>query len=159
MIVSSAGHWTVAHFQAMKDAESKGGGIGHLLYFFQHATAMWADLVQRQLDKSDRKDRQVIVRAYLSGHENCFNLFKPYTYVHEYTTQWWNWNWMTEYNDIFQRLLSSPLYPNIHFLPIDRPGMLRPDAHVSGDCLHLMTGSGVLEGWSHYIWHYITREL
>lgn len=144
MIISSAGHWTIGHFQAMKDAESKGGGIGHLLYFFQHATAMWADLVQRQLDKSERKDRQVIVRGYLSGHENCFNHFEPYTYVHEYTSQWWNWNWMTEFNDIFQVcnasfpplhiliqpqwLLSSPLYPNIHFLPIDRPGMLRPDA-------------------------------
>lgn len=144
MIVSSAGHWTTSHFQAMRDAGSKGGGVGHLLRFFQHATGMWADLVQRQLDKSDRKDRQVIVRAYLSGHENCLNQFKPYTYVHDYTTQWWNWNWMTEYNDIFQvctlivlrsvvliqpqRLLESPLYPNIHFLPIDRPGMLRPDA-------------------------------
>lgn len=102
MIISSAGHWTTGHFQAMSDPDSKGGGIGHLLYFFQHATAMWADLVQRQLDKSDRKDRQVIVRAYLSGHENCLNLFKPYTYLHEYTSQWWNWNWITEFNDIFQ---------------------------------------------------------
>ena len=144
MIVNTAGHWTIHLFPPMSDPESKGGGVGNILYFFQHAITMWADLVQRQLDKSDGKDRQVIVRAYLSGHENCLNIFKPYTYIHDYTTQWWNWNWIFEYNEIFQvcilallhfttlthlqLLLSSPLYPNIHFLPIDRPGMLRPDA-------------------------------
>lgn len=22
-----------------------------------------------------------------------------------------------------------------------------------------MAGAGVLEGWSHYIWHYVTREI
>ncbi|KAJ3487048.1 hypothetical protein NLI96_g3794 [Meripilus lineatus] len=56
-------------------------------------------------------------------------------------------------------VVSSRSYPNIHFLGIDRPGMLRPDAHSTGDCLHIMSGAGVLEGWTHYIWHYITREL
>lgn len=155
MIVNSAGHWTVNVLQAMKDVESKGGGVGNILHFFQHATAMWADLVQKHLDKSDRKDRQVVVRAYLSGHENCFNLFEPYTYIHEYTTQWWNWNWITEYNYIFQVcmllaagiialiqsqwLLNSALYPNIHFLSIDRPGMLRPDAVSSSPFSSIIT--------------------
>jgi len=159
MIINTAGHWTTSVFQGMKDSQDKGGGVGNILYFFQHATAMWADLVQKLLKESGRDDRQVIVRPYHSGHENCLNIFKPYTYIHEYTNQWYNWNWITEYNDIFQWLLDSRLYPNIHFLPIDRPGMLRPDTHVTGDCLHLMAGTGVLEGWSHYIWHYITREL
>jgi len=155
MVVSTAGHWTTGVFQGMKDPNNKGGGVGNILYFFQHATAMWADLVQKILNESDRSDRQVIVRPYLSGHENCFNLFKPYTYVHDYTAQWYNWNWITEYNDIFQVctsivprfttltqpqwLLSSPLYPNIHFLPIDRPGMLRPDAVCSPPLLSCVT--------------------
>lgn len=83
-----------------------------------------------------------------------------------------------------QDVLNSTRYPDIHFLPIDRPALLRPDAvsavdtlllstsarliaflcvcdgqHSAGDCLHIMTGAGVLEGWTHYIWHYITREL
>ena len=31
--------------------------------------------------------------------------------------------------------------------------------HVTGDCLHIMTGPGIMEGWSHYIWHFVTREL
>ena len=117
MVVSTAGHWTTSVFQATKDDESKGGGVGNILHFFQHAAAMWADLVQKQLDKSDRKDRQVVVRSYLSGHENCFSLFKPYTYVHEYSTQWWNWNWITEYNDIFK--VRAPGFPR--FIVLTHP--------------------------------------
>jgi len=109
MVVNTAGHWTTGVFEGMKDSENKGGGVGNILYFFQHATAMWADLVQRILKESDRDDRQVVVRAYLSGHENCLNVFKPHTYIHEYTTQWWNWNWITEYNDILQ--VCTPIVP------------------------------------------------
>lgn len=110
MVVNTAGHWTTRVFQGMEDSKDKGGGVGNILYFYQHAIAMWADLVQKILNESDRNDRQVVVRAYLSGHENCFNLFKPYTYIHEYTTQWWNWNWITEYNDIFQVRTPTVLY-------------------------------------------------
>jgi hypothetical protein len=102
MIVSTAGHWTTGLFEAMWDIESKGDGVGNILYFFQHATTMWADLVQQHLNKFDRKGRQVVVRAYLSGHEDCHDHFEPYTHIHEYKDQFWNWNWITEYNDIFQ---------------------------------------------------------
>lgn len=102
MVVNTAGHWTTNVFRGMEDPKSKGNGVGNILYFFQHATAMWADIVQRLLNESDRDDRQVVVRAYLSGHENCHDTFEPYTYIHDYTTQAWNWNWITEYNDIFQ---------------------------------------------------------
>jgi hypothetical protein len=73
--------------------------------------------------------------------------------------------------------LDAARYPDIHYLGIDRPALLRPDAvraalslrssarglmtlqHAAGDCLHIMSGAGVLEGWSHYIWHFVTREL
>ena len=58
-----------------------------------------------------------------------------------------------------QAVLDSRKYPDIHFLPIDRPALLRPDAHSAGDCLHIMSGAGVLEGWTQYIWHYVTVEL
>ena len=102
MIVSTAGHWTTNLFQGMQEPGTKGDGIGGVLYFFQHVTAMWADLVQGILDVSDRNDRQVIVRAYLSGHEDCSNHFEPYTYIHGYTLRWWNWDWIPEFNDIFQ---------------------------------------------------------
>ena len=116
MVVSAGGHWTTDLFLGMRDSKSKGGGVGNILYFFQHATAMWADLVQRILNESDRNDRQVVVRAYLPGHENCFNIFEPYTQIHNYTWQWWNWNWMAEYNDIFQVCTPTALHsisPNL----------------------------------------------
>ena len=126
MVVSTAGHWTTNVFRAMEDPENKGGGVGNVLYFFQHAVAMWADLVQKILNESDRNDRQVVVRAYLPGHENCFNLFEPYTYIHEYTTQWWNWNWIAEYNDIFHVRAPAVFYfvrPNPHTVVAELPSI------------------------------------
>ena len=58
-----------------------------------------------------------------------------------------------------QAVVESRKYPDIHFLPIDRPVLLRRDAHSASAYLHIMSGAGVLEGWTHYIWHYVTREL
>ena len=58
-----------------------------------------------------------------------------------------------------QDVLTNPAYPSLHFLPIDRPALLRPDAHASGDCLHFMTGAGVLEGWTQYVWHFVRYEI
>ena len=55
--------------------------------------------------------------------------------------------------------MKSASFPDIFYLPIDNPALLRPDAHASGDCLHIMAGAGVLEGWSHYIWHFVSKEL
>jgi hypothetical protein len=56
-------------------------------------------------------------------------------------------------------VLASSFYPDVNFLPIDRPAQLRPDGHGSGDCLHLMTGTGVMEGWTRYLQHFVTCEL
>ncbi|KAI0072068.1 hypothetical protein K474DRAFT_1605797 [Panus rudis PR-1116 ss-1] len=105
------------------------------------------------------RTRQVIVRAYLPGHEDCHSHREPWKEWVPFKWKFYNWPWIGEFNRIFQDVLSSPSYPDIHFLPIDRPGLLRPDAHVAGDCLHIMTGAGVIEGWTHYIWQYVTREI
>ena len=58
-----------------------------------------------------------------------------------------------------QAVLADRAYPDVHYLPIERPALLRPDAHSGGDCLHVVAGAGVLEGFSHYIWHFVTHEL
>lgn len=148
----------------------------------------WAREVQMLLDnalartrKSRSAPKQVIVRAYLPGHDDCHEQRAPWKVVRPGSPEMWNWNEIGQLNDAFevrfpplealtlpnsreadtlsQAVLESRRYPDIHFLPIDRPARLRPDAHSSSDCLHLMAGSGVLEGWTQYIWHYVTVEI
>ncbi|KAH9949071.1 hypothetical protein B0H21DRAFT_167167 [Amylocystis lapponica] len=154
IIVSTAGHWTTTVFSGLADQ-----GIGAVVEFFGHAMRRWADVVQARLTLAGRNSGQVIVRAYLPGHENCRHEHAPWDVYRPNVDPRYNWNAIMDFNSVFEDVLAAPLYPDIHFLPIDRPGRLRPDAHATGDCLHIMTGAGVIEGWSHYIWHFLTREL
>ncbi|KAI0369631.1 hypothetical protein BV20DRAFT_945641 [Pilatotrama ljubarskyi] len=164
MIVSTGGHWTTTLFAGLKDPELPKDGIQNVVDFFGEAMEAWAREVQTLLDQAEREERnrrslQVVVRAYLPGHEDCHDHREP---LEEYTPGrwgWYNWNQIGDFNRQFEAVLESRKYPDIHFLPIDRPALLRPDAHSAGDCLHIMTGAGVLEGWTHYIWHYVTVEL
>jgi len=163
MIVSTAGHWTTTMFSGFRDESksSKGYGIDGVLKLFETAMPRWAQEVQSILDRTaGNNKRRVVIRAYLPGHEDCHDHREPWTKVKPFVWNWFNWGNIWEFNQIFERVLSPRnLYPDIHFLPIDRPARLRPDAHAAGDCLHIMTGAGVLEGWTEYIWHFITREV
>ncbi|KAI0665876.1 hypothetical protein C8Q78DRAFT_1083449 [Trametes maxima] len=170
MVVSTGGHWTTTLFAGLRDPALPKDGIQNVVQFFGEAMEAWAREVQALLDEAERADtalvrgrkrapRQVVVRAYLPGHEDCHDHREPYTEVQPGKWGWYNWNQIKDFNRQFEAVLESRKYPDIHFLPIDRPALLRPDAHAAGDCLHIMTGAGVLEGWSHYIWHYVTVEL
>ncbi|ETW81157.1 hypothetical protein HETIRDRAFT_385902, partial [Heterobasidion irregulare TC 32-1] len=172
LVVSTAGHWTTTLFGGLRDAsrENDGYGIEHVLELFAAAMRRWAEDVQRAMDEDRRVQtrkalaglrpvaRQVVVRAYLPGHEDCHSFRAPWAERQPFKWNWYNWAWIGDMNARFQILASAASYPDIHFLPIDRPALLRPDAHATGDCLHLLTGAGVLEGWTHYIWHFVTRE-
>ncbi|TEB28408.1 hypothetical protein FA13DRAFT_1571547, partial [Coprinellus micaceus] len=159
MVVSTAGHWTTGLFHGyhVEDGEVVLGYDG-LLTFFGEVMERWAEQMQRRLDGSRgaMAPRQVVVRAYLPGHEDCHAHREAWSEILPFKWNWYNWGEIWKYNRIFENILSK--HANVHFLNIARPGRLRPDAHASGDCLHIMSGAGVLEGWSHYIWHYITRE-
>ncbi|KAG0707061.1 hypothetical protein DFH29DRAFT_898242 [Suillus ampliporus] len=166
LVVSTAGHWTTSTLSAFRDddaGEDAGYGIQNVLAFFKVAMQTWAGQVQDAITEYRRnggkRPKQVVVRAYLPGHENCHNIFEPTETITPWANLWYNWPWIQDFNTQFQELLSSSEFPDIFYLPIERPGRLRPDAHASGDCLHLMSGAGVLEGWSHYIWHFVTREV
>ncbi|KAK7043092.1 hypothetical protein VNI00_008446 [Paramarasmius palmivorus] len=169
LVVSTAGHWTTTLFSGYRD-ESKdttGYGIDGVIGFFGKAMEAWADRVQEAinddkgvvLSTGKRKKRETIVRAYLPGHEDCHSHRAPWTEIEPFVWNWYNWGNIWEYNEIFTKLLSSAKYPNIHFVGIDRPARLRPDAHATGDCLHIMTGAGVMEGWTHYLWHFASNEI
>ncbi|EGO00375.1 hypothetical protein SERLA73DRAFT_168148 [Serpula lacrymans var. lacrymans S7.3] len=184
LILSTAGHWTTTLLHAFRDeslGDDAGYGIAGVLGFFERAMAVWAGRVQEAVDEynrgkslifvlfsnsslqstkpTSRRPKTVVVRAYLPGHEDCHDQREPWTEVLPYRWKWYNWPWVGEFNRVFENILSSPSYPDIHFLPIDRPARLRPDAHATGDCLHIIAGPGVLEGWTHYMWHYVTREV
>ncbi|KII92203.1 hypothetical protein PLICRDRAFT_172323 [Plicaturopsis crispa FD-325 SS-3] len=170
LIASTGGHWTTTLFSGFRDeskGEDAGYGVEDVITFFGHAMRKWADDVQHALTEDRRvqtnagskKTRQAVVRAYLPGHDDCHNWREPWTEDQGFKWHWYNWAWIKDYNKVFQALLTTPKYPDIHYLPIDRPARLRPDAHATGDCLHIMAGVGVMEGWSHYIWHFVTREL
>ncbi|KAJ7163783.1 hypothetical protein C8R43DRAFT_988637 [Mycena crocata] len=165
MVVSTAGHWTTTLFSGYRDEDQAetGYGIEGLLKFFGHAATRWATNVQEMLiedrQRNPRRNRQVVVRAYLPGHEDCHQELQPWDEIKPMVWNWWNWGSIWEFNEVFERVLTNPKYPDIHYLAIDHPARLRPDAHVPSDCLHIMSGAGVLEGWSHYIFHFVTREL
>ncbi|KAG6375609.1 hypothetical protein JVT61DRAFT_3175 [Boletus reticuloceps] len=166
LVVSTGGHWTTTLMSAFRDEEAgdeAGYGIDGVKAFFKVAMRTWAGQVQDAIDDYRRnggiRPKQVVVRAYLPGHEDCHNRYEPWAAIQPYQFRWYNWPWIQDYNAIFEDLLSTREFPDIFYLPIDRPGRLRPDAHAGGDCLHILTGAGVLEGWSHYIWHFVTREI
>lgn len=170
MVVSTGGHWTTTLFSYFRDESKKdsGYGIESVLHFFEVSMQKWASEVQMALWKDEKRGgakrtrkggKRVVIRAYLPGHEDCHSFRKPWAEVQPFVWNWYNWGNIWDFNLRFEKVLSArEKYPNIYFLPIDRPARLRPDAHATGDCLHIMTGAGVLEGWTHYIWQFITHE-
>ncbi|KAF5328648.1 hypothetical protein D9619_011535 [Psilocybe cf. subviscida] len=170
MVVSTAGHWTTTLFSKVSPE-----GIDGVITLFEFAMKRWADIVQAALTKDQRAllkenpkwpasapgrpPKRAVIRAYLPGHESCHDFRAAWAEVQPFQWNWYNWGEISRYNKIFETLLDpkASKYPNIHYLGIDRPARLRPDAHTTGDCLHIMTGAGVLEGWTHYIWHYVTH--
>ncbi|KAH9942482.1 uncharacterized protein BXZ73DRAFT_88044 [Epithele typhae] len=182
LIVSTGGHWTTHLFEALRDASLVGEGIFNIVDFFRDAMRVWADDVQALLYQDaalagggwphlapggrlvragarSKSAHQVLVRAYLPGHDGCHDASAPVErYTKEMSTSW-NWEQIGDMNRAFADVLREGVYPDIHYLGIDGAALLRPDAHVASDCLHVMTGAGVLEGWTQYIWHYVTVEI
>jgi hypothetical protein len=161
IIASTGGHWTTTVLRGLRDESKKdtGYGIEGVLEFFNHAMKKWATDVQEALHADQRNGnggrktpRRVVVRAYLPGHEDCHNIYEPWTYWHNPKWNWYNWTWIKDFNKIFQvrglpdvldfethlvrgqGVLSSPAFPDVFYLPIDNPALLRPDA-VSVLCL------------------------
>ncbi|KAF9000458.1 hypothetical protein BDQ17DRAFT_1359645 [Cyathus striatus] len=167
MIVSTGGHWTTTLLSGLKDESKPGDGIDSVLQLFEVSMQYWAKEVQERLWSAQRGSRgrgmrrRVLVRAYLPGHEDCHSHREPWKEIVPFVWGWYNWGRFGSLMGFlrFKVVSDKTKYPDIHYLGIDRPARLRPDAHTTGDCLHIMTGAGVLEGWSHYIWHYVTREL
>ncbi|TEB28414.1 hypothetical protein FA13DRAFT_791309 [Coprinellus micaceus] len=179
MIVSTGGHWRTTLFKGYADGEKQGGGIDGVVAFYEHVARRWVREVQERLSRETRNGderegesmvvigggsrritKNVVIRPYLPGHDQCREAKGVLEEVELMEYERYNWRHIWKFNHIFETLLTDrQAYPNIHYLPIDRPGRLRPDAHTAKDCLHVMAGADVLEGWTRYIWHFVTQEL
>ncbi|KZV72839.1 hypothetical protein PENSPDRAFT_565478, partial [Peniophora sp. CONT] len=186
LLTNTGGHWHSNLLEGLKDEEAEGKGIRAVLQFFGEAMEYWAHEAQAYMDnirvKEDNEQlriaglggagrkggvkqlrREVLVRGYTPGHEDCHAEREPWTVFHPeiaFRWRWFNWAWIhSDMNEMFEKILASPRYPDLHFLRIENPALLRPDAHGPSDCLHLMSGSGVLESFTHYVWHYVSKEL
>ncbi|KAF9050493.1 hypothetical protein BJ165DRAFT_1342460 [Panaeolus papilionaceus] len=165
MIVSTGGHWTTVTL-----AKTVPLGMEGVTFLFEKAMTTWMKRVQGVISEHNKKQRtwwplgtkqpkkEVVIRPYLPGHENCHSSNKPWKEIESFKLNLYNWGEIWKFNGFFEKVLSErDSFSNIHYLGIERPARLRPDAHVTGDCLHIMAGAGVLEGWTHYIWHFITH--
>ena len=152
MIVGTAGHWTVSLFNGTSPR-----GMPGILNLFEVVTEKWAGRVQSVVGKANDEcsaqgsackvpHRRVVVRDYLPGHDNCHSHSKPTAEIPPIYSDWdWmNWKYIPTFNNVWkashylllhgrfltfrsQRLLGAKQYRDIDYLPIGRPGMLRPD--------------------------------
>ncbi|KAJ1300925.1 hypothetical protein OPQ81_003351 [Rhizoctonia solani] len=155
LIVSTAGHWTTGSLPGARDPDdTKAGATNPAVYkTFVEAVRVWTNQVSSALI-NDSKERQVLIRAYLPGHEyDCHKEPGPLTEVREFSQEWYNWSWIGRMNEAFKAAIASKGNSRIKFLGLDRMALLRPDAHALSDCLHIQVGAGIFEGWSRYIWH------
>jgi hypothetical protein len=127
LIISTAGHWTTTLFSGYRDEskESEGYGIDGLIEFFGKAMDRWVSVVQKMLDEAEserplvlskdsegnswrglgmekRKRREVVVRAYLTGHEGCHDQREPWKEIQPFVWDWYNWRYIDKYNEVFQ---------------------------------------------------------
>ncbi|QRW25633.1 hypothetical protein RhiXN_10709 [Rhizoctonia solani] len=155
LIVSTAGHWTTGSLPGARDPEDVQAGATNpgVYKTFVEAVRVWTDQVSRALS-ADTRAREVLVRAYLPGHEyDCHKESGPLTQVREFSQEWYNWSWIGRMNEAFKAAIAQKGDSQIKFLGLDKMALLRPDAHSLSDCLHIQIGAGIFEGWSRYIWH------
>lgn len=129
MVVSTGGHWTSTLFKGYKDDGQEGGGIEGVVSFFEHVAKRWVQEVQDRLASEQKKEREVrmdasgrpgvlsflqpngtrasrrknvIVRAYLPGHDGCRESKEPLAEVPVLDHEVYNWRHIWKYNHIFE---------------------------------------------------------
>lgn len=99
LVISTGGHWTVTLFSGLEE-------IDRVLEFFRVAMKRWADDVTALLARAPqtagkRRFRQVVIRAYLPGHEDCHSYRQPWTTYQPFKWNWYNWGQIKDFNAIF----------------------------------------------------------
>ncbi|KAG0151572.1 hypothetical protein CROQUDRAFT_650980 [Cronartium quercuum f. sp. fusiforme G11] len=145
-IASTGPHWTESTFPLSAP------GITHV---FREAMSYWSKLAIQALDSKDGQGKQIILKSSSSGHSNCVPPRLEgivWEDVQFESHMEYNWLDIVTLNNVGKMVLESFNHPRLRFLGLDRPGALRPDTHVLVDCLHLIVGSGVIEGWTEFLY-------
>lgn len=124
LIVNTAGHWSLKLFAGLK------AGFPEINDLFRVVASNWAYQVGRALDYDLIKTREVIVRPYLPGHDRCHSdeIMNGGPTDEEGGGTSFNWGWIPRLNAVFEDVVYLRGHPRIHYVGIDRPGRMRPDA-------------------------------
>jgi len=147
MIASSGAHYTAMLFQDRP--------FHQIAEIFHHNFERWADIMTRVLQDPRANGKKILYRTATAGHDKCF-LQRDTIYREEkiLETPVWNWQYIPLFNKIADSVLTARNQPRLELMAIERPAMLRPDAHLLIDCLHFTVGSGVFEGWTDFLYNY-----
>jgi len=140
LVVSTGGHWS------LKLLEGLPSGYPDIQNLFRLAMTTWAYEAGRYLDALGLKNtRSILVRAYLPGDDNChapeIMSGGPWSHPKSLVGASYNWEWIPRMNDAFSDIIATRGHKNLHYLGIDRPGRLRPDAvsvMYQSLCTHLI---------------------
>lgn len=114
LLLSTAGHWTTASLPGARDPDDIQAEATNPAVFktFKEAVRVWSAKVTTALlvDRLSEyyagvrsKERQVLIRAYLPGHEyDCHKEEGPLTEVREFSREWYNWSWVGRMNEAFR---------------------------------------------------------
>ena len=102
----------------MRDDAETGQGIQNVLDLFNEAMPVWADIMQDWLSVDEKlnnkgytaggRKREVMVRAYLPGHDGCHNIKHPWeTYEQADQALSYNWGYIPTFNKLFE--VSCPI--------------------------------------------------
>ncbi|GAA5900939.1 hypothetical protein JCM8208_007570 [Rhodotorula glutinis] len=137
-------------------------GVGNAqVEFFELVVDVWAARLSAALDEATAEEREgkvILVRPSSGGHNDCHSATRPVQDGEEVQSSWYSWADMAVMNRKAETLIDALADPQIAFLDLARPASLRPDAHTNDDCLHLSTGTGVIEGWTRYISYYLRER-
>ena len=121
MVVSTAGHWADHLFPKIEPP-----GMEGILKLFEVAMERWAEEVQSaihadamhrnlylskfRLESRERKERRVVIRAYLPGHYDCHDSRNPWNEIQPAKYDPWNWADIPKFNAIFEVRSLSRLF-------------------------------------------------
>lgn len=127
LVVSTAGHWSLKLFAGVPT------GYAGIFDLFRLAMNQWTYQVAQFLDATNSTvPKEVVVRPYLPGDDNCHSneIQNGGPRTRPLSLRWgsFNWEWIPYMNQAFKLIVGERDHPHIHYLDIERPGRLRPDA-------------------------------